>query len=335
MERIPNLQIVGQADSADKEQTKDFFNARLFEHNASLPDKDLEIIKKYELAKTPEALDFISFANSETNRLCQQFGLEGYNVPAENYHFLPREACQRLNMTAAAMTYKLKQGIIIQNDKFLDSKLSLAAVIFHETMHLKAFTALQSDQGVKDFSLFRSGVSAHSRTGHEMPKHVHFKGLHEAIVSEQEIRTLDKIMLLPNFREEHLFLEIPIVKEQIAKFKRQNNINSDSFVWFNIQQNCLEVVETYNQHRKLLKYICQEIQQEFSDQYADANTIFTEFLRAHFTGSLLTIGKLVEKTFGPGSFRSLGNVSEDENSVNLCFEDLSRRRKQLAAIDHQ
>ena len=50
-------------------------------------------------------------------------------------------------------------------------------------------------------------------------------------------------MLLPNFREEHLFLEIPIVKEQIAKFKRQNNINSDSFVWFNIQQNCLEVVK--------------------------------------------------------------------------------------------
>ena len=92
MERIPNLQIVGQADSADKEQTKDFFNARLFEHNASLPDKDLEIIKKYELAKTPEALDFISFANSETNRLCQQFGLEGYNVPKTIIFYLEKRA---------------------------------------------------------------------------------------------------------------------------------------------------------------------------------------------------------------------------------------------------
>lgn len=336
MERIPNLQVIGQADPKDKEQTKDFFSARFFEHNTSLSDKDLEIIKKNELTKTPEALNFISFANKETNRLRQQFGLDGYNVSAENYHFLPREVCQRLNMTAAAVTYNLKQGIIIQNDKFRDSKLSLAAVIFHETMHLKAFTALQSDQGVKEFDLFRSGVSAHSRTGHEMPRHVHFKGFHEAIVSEQEIRTLDKIILLPNLREECLFLEMPMVKEQIAKFKKQNNINSDSFVWFNIQQNRLEVVETYSRHRKLLKYVCQEIQQEFSDQYANFDAIFAEFLRAHFAGSLLTIGKLVEKTFGPGSFRSLGNVSEDENSVNLCFEDLSRRRrKQLVAIDHQ
>ena len=64
MERIPNLQVIGQADPKNKEQTKDFFSARFFEHNTSLSDKDLEIIKKNELTKTPEALNFISFANN-------------------------------------------------------------------------------------------------------------------------------------------------------------------------------------------------------------------------------------------------------------------------------
>lgn len=336
MERIPNLQVIGQASEESKEGSKKFLSRRLFEHLDSLPDKDIEVMKKEELVKTPEILNFISFANTETNRLRQQFGVEGYDIPVDNYHFLSKKTCQRLNVKSAAAAYGMRQGIIIQNDKFADSKLSLAATIFHETMHLKAFMALQNDGDAKDFSFFRSGVTACSRDGSKISSHVHFDGLNEAIVAEQENKTAGKIMLLPEFDEDRNFLEVGFVKQQINDFKKRKKLDSDAVVWFNFDQQKIEVLSSYDEHRKLLRYVCQEIQKELPDEYATPDQVFTEFLRAHFTGSLLTVGKLVEKAFGPDSFRALSNMSRDSETVGLYFEDLSRRRqKQLATIDHK
>jgi hypothetical protein len=47
-------------------------------------------------------------------------------------------------------------------------------------------------------------------------------------------------------------------------------------------------------------------------------------LNAHFTGRLLEIGRLVEKTFGKESFRILGNMDTDGKSAVLCFETLKK-----------
>ena len=336
MERIPNLQVIGHASEEAKDKSKDLLSRRLFEHLDSLSDTEAEVVKQEELAKTPEMLDFISFANAETNRLRQQFGVEGYNIPAENYHFLSQATCQKLNFRPDAAAYSTRQGIIIQNDKLVDSRLRMAATIFHETMHLKSFTALQNDGDSKDFDIFRSGVTAHSRNTSEISAHSHFDGLNEAIVAEQENKAATKILLLPEFDEDRGFLEVSFVKQQIADFKKRKKLAPDTVVWFNFDMQRIEPIYHYNEHRKLLKYVCQEIQKELPDKYATSDDVFTEFLRANFTGSLLTIGKLVEKAFGPDSFRALGNMSRKEETVGLCFEDLSRRRrKQLAAIDHK
>jgi len=50
-------------------------------------------------------------------------------------------------------------------------------------------------------------------------------------------------------------------------------------------------------------------------------------LKAHFTGNLLTIKKLVEKTFGKRSFLVLGNMTNDHESGVLHLETLKVFRR--------
>ncbi|MEP7234205.1 MAG: hypothetical protein ABI778_02805, partial [Ignavibacteriota bacterium] len=40
-----------------------------------------------------------------------------------------------------------------------------------------------------------------------------------------------------------------------------------------------------------------------------------EFLKSHFTGHLIGIGRMVEETFGEGSFRLLGMMKEKEGAL--------------------
>ena len=72
--------------------------------------------------------------------------------------------------------------------------------------------------------------------------------------------------------------------------------------------------------------MCAEIQKQFPDQYQSADDVFKVFLNAHFTGKLLPIGRLVEKTFGEGAFRALGNMGTHREDGALHFETLKKAR---------
>jgi len=72
--------------------------------------------------------------------------------------------------------------------------------------------------------------------------------------------------------------------------------------------------------------VCAEIQKEFPEKFKSADDVYKIFLNAHFTGHLVTIGRLVEKTFGEGSFRELGNMGSDKESGVLCLEFLKKAR---------
>ena len=73
--------------------------------------------------------------------------------------------------------------------------------------------------------------------------------------------------------------------------------------------------------------------QKLADQYADADEVYKVFLKAHFTGQLLPIARLVEKTFGEGSFRLLGNMDTENKSGVLHLESLKKARMRQVKKD--
>jgi len=53
-------------------------------------------------------------------------------------------------------------------------------------------------------------------------------------------------------------------------------------------------------------------------------------LKTHFTGRLLPVARLVEGTFGEGSFRLLGNMTTEKQSGILHLESFKKlRAKQI------
>lgn len=111
------------------------------------------------------------------------------------------------------------------------------------------------------------------------------------------------------------------------KLAEKKEIPEDDIIWIDEKnENDYETV-SYRQQREVLNYVCAEIQKQFPDRYQSADDVFEEFLKSHFTGRLLPIARLVEKTFGEGNFRLLGNMNAEKESGVLHLESLKKARQ--------
>jgi len=131
---------------------------------------------------------------------------------------------------------------------------------------------------------------------------------------------------LSELKEEKNWLESDEAKAMKKKLAEKKQIAEDDIIWIDKNDiNNWQAIE-YSQQRAVLAYLCSEIQKEFSEQYKNPDDVYKLFLKAHFTGRLPEIAKLVEKTFGKGSFRMLGNMESDPQSGILHLESLRKAR---------
>ncbi len=214
---------------------------------------------------------------------------------------------------------------------FRDNPVYFGAVALHETLHLKAHFTLEVEEGEGggiDITFYREGVGikALQADGYHGRYHQHFTGLHEAIVAELEKRSLAKIINLPELAREKEWLESAEAGELKHQLAERRGISEDDIIWVGKKGDKDWETVSYCKTRDVLTYVCTEIQKQFPAQYSRADEVFTEFQTAHFTGQLLPIARLVEATFGAGSFRLLGNMSTDKESAVLHLESLKKAR---------
>lgn len=332
MEKGPEIRMVGGASAEKKEQTKKEMGQALFSHFKSLSPQDKEQFEKFEYPKSEKELALISFVNEETSRLMQEAGIEPYDVPVENYHIIPPELYKKMagDNNGTANTLYTKQGIIFDAQYFRDNPVNFGAVALHESLHLKAHFSMEVQEKDDKVSktLYRRGVTIQSlqRYGNHGKYHQHFEGLHEGIVAETEKRLLAKLLDRPELAKEREWLISHEAKEMKKKLAEKEEIPEGDIIWVGKQgENDWEIV-TYLQQRDVLNYVCAEIQKQFPDEYQSADDVYKTFLNAHFTGRLLLLAQIVEKTFGEGSFRLLGNMGVDRQSGFLHLESLKKAR---------
>jgi hypothetical protein len=346
MERTPEFRIIGRAPEEEKEKVREQFRGLLFSHLEYLPPEAQELIRKFEYPKTKEEIAVINFANQETNRLRKKLGLESFDIPLENYHILPPEKYREImgDPNAYAITAFNQQAIVFNAEAARDNLPYFGALALHETLHLKGHLTLEVEEGKEGemgegeklpiVTLYRAGVSVRALQKDivEGRYHEHFGGLHEAIIETQTKKSFQKLLELPELAEYKEWLiseEARKIKEQISQEREklgESKIPEDEFIWVGNDGRSWATF-SYPRHREVLDYVCREIQKEFPDKYESPESVFEEFLKAHFTGGLLTIGKLVEKTFGKGSFRMLGNMTTEETSAVLHLESLQKARQ--------
>ncbi len=337
MEKLPNLGVVGDASDEEKEkflkrQRDIFINQLEFEE---LSPEVKETIEKANFPKSPEQISILNFINEETNRLMVELDIEPFDVPPKNFYILPDAELKELTDSKSAAYGSANQAVVMTY-RLRTSLLRFALVSYHEMIHFKAkqiSEVYKNEDKIKD-QYFRQGVRAYStrKKDEEDNRHDHFTGLGEAIVGKQEKLFLSRLLDLPELAQEKARQnteQYKLVRKEIAE---KEKLPEDEIYWIDPLDNKNWNSFGYYYLRRVLEYVCEEIIKEFSDKYEDKEAVFREFLKANFDGNLLTIGRLVEKTFGEGSFRDLGDMKAEGNqTANLVLEKLRKMRRKILA----
>lgn len=334
MEKVPNFRIIGGASEKAKEEERECMEFKLVDHIESLSEQAQKNLERLEYPKTEMEFSLIGFANSETDRLMEESGVNPYDIPADNYHIIPNELFKDITgQTSDAAAFFNIQGIVFNAHSFRSNPAYFGAVALHETLHLKGHLTIEVEEEGRDGE--KKAIKTHYREGVSVgaarkkwlkgEQHLHFQGLHEAIVSTQEKRSLPNLFNLPSLKKEKERMSSGPAKELVKRIAEKKGLLPEDFIWVGEKEDEYEII-TYRSQRKALQYVCEEIHKQFPDRYQSEEDVFKEFLKAQFTGRLLPIAHLVEDTFGKGSFRMLGDMRTDEEGGVLALEALRKAR---------
>ena len=152
----------------------------------------------------------------------------------------------------------------------VSSDKKFAVVLFHESVHLKSYKALQVErtgEGEREMASYRSGFSVMTRDG----KRKYFDDIEEALTVMVEQMFCDKIKNHEFFKEDSENIEIRSTEEE-------QDLN------------------------KLVDLLWERNQGDYNSR----EEILDVFFEAKINGHLVKVGKLIDNTFGKGSFRKIG-----------------------------
>lgn len=160
------------------------------------------------------------------------------------------------------------------------SDLQTAITTFHELWHtLGSHKAIQINiKGKIDW--YRSGFNVKSRDSEQK----YFYRINEALTGFMTKRFVDEVLELD-----------PIFKNEIEKIKTDG----------------LEVDTTRQGEVRMLHDLAESIYKKNQDVFKSSKDVINLFLKGEVTGNIMPIARVVEKTFGKGSFRRLGEVTQE------------------------
>lgn len=335
MKNEREIRVVGSASIEKKNAEREEVERSLFNHLDSLPPESRKEFNKYEYPKSEKELGILNYVNRLTSQLMEEAGVRPYEIPAENYHIIPPEFYKEVHGKGLAATFLRPHVIIFDAQHVRANPVAFAATAFHETLHLKAHLSLEvqnagEETGGTNITTYRRGVCVAATQKHERHGryHQHLQGLGEAIVAETEKRFLGELLDAPELAQEKARLTSDAGSALKKTLSKKEGAPEDDIIWVSEDGDNFVCVP-YRPQREVLNYVCDEIHKDASEKYKNSSEVFKEFLKAHFTGELLTIARLVEKTFGEGSFRLLGNMGDEDGSGVLHLEALKKARARL------
>ncbi len=255
--------------------------------------KRFDGLKKFEREKNEMELEAIRVANEALDVLREKYGLPSYKVPEENIHIL-RDS-QKNKVLHGPGEFKPGQ----QATAIIESKTRSGTLhsIFHEMGHFKSYTSLETKED--DFQARRVGLYVRTKEGESA-----FNPLNEAVMEELTLRFMREMRHSDFLSQETEQLEevhrkfphIPLDDAFAVEYDRSNN-GASGFTLAHYG---------YKEERKALHVLIQKLQERNPEVFRDKEEWFDLFASAMFNGHLLELARNLEKTFGQGTFRKIG-----------------------------
>jgi len=112
------------------------------------------------------------------------------------------------------------------------------------------------------------------------------------------------------------------LKQEAARNKR---FPSEEIQWIS-RDGKKWIARSYRHQRRVLKYLVEQIA---TDTAQPVEQVYELFFKAHFTGNIREIAKLIEDVFDQGSFRVLGMMTGDASSANQMLNYLKKQRLKM------
>ncbi|MEI8062283.1 MAG: hypothetical protein WCG97_03230 [bacterium] len=338
MKESPEFRIVGDDTPENKAALVADLNAAFHENTMFGIKPDIqEKIRDQEIEKSELALEVIDYVNKKVDELMMDLGLEAVEFPAENIHILPAQLYSEINGPSSSGQAKQENQAVFVNSDFLRrSPTSGAATMYHEVLHLNGHFAGEMNKDTPHTTFYRKGLVIYPlqakreqriNTQLEKPWTL-FWGLNEAIIQRATRKFNLEILDDIEFEGETKWMKSPEYIEERVKIAEHLGIDPSEIDWISEDRKNY-TLDSYPEYRKVYSYVLEEIAKRFPDEYKDTDTVDKEFLKATFTGHMVKIGRLVEKTFGPGSFRTLGNMHSQKPDEPFSAQETMEELKEM------
>jgi hypothetical protein len=277
-----------------------------------------------EREKTPEEVEVINLANQCTNEVRRKYGLEKFDIPAQNVHIIKKEKWPDSDNDSDAVYVSMLQAIGIKEHS---SKFVLMKRAIHEMLHFKSYNAMQVVDGGDGYvDEYRVGLSVHSRDGSRM----YFRNLDEAVTEEMTK------LLMKEFIEHPLFVaETKQSRDLVQKGKGRDMRSIKNERLFNENTYHAEIEDMGNNkisvntenftkvhERHILEKLIGKIFEKNKDNFRNKQEIFEMFATSMMTGNIISIGKLIDKTFTKGTFRRIGELDNEIDNQEKFVDSL-------------
>src|SRR3989344_2407997 len=268
--------------------------------------KEQEYKYETERQKTKEELEIIAFVNEFTNTVATNFGGQSLDVQQKNVHVLDQSEIEQLDKifsqketTHPSSIFIASLQAIVMSDKKGDL-LAFTRELVHEMCHFKAFQSLEvrldPDRKMWVGKNRRGGLAIEIKR--DKQKEAAFVDLNEAIIEQLTgviLENLTKSNDLPDALKKQI--------EKVPNEKREEKIFGAVYV-----PEQLRLID-----------IAEKIYGKNRDRFKNAGEVLRLFYKSMFSGELLQVARLIEKTFGKGSFKKIGEeglpISQIEKEV--------------------
>lgn len=326
----PNPIIVGSVSEKDREEVGNTVQKHF--NKDTKPSKGLRskinflAFIFFDLIKKPYERLAIFHANQITNSILKRLELPTFDIPSKNIVILPNLLYKKTGPPAdsdgsASCVY---QQVII-NRTATKNPIYKIHVIFHEIIHLKSLYSIEVKRDFYRRRQFGFSLYPSDKKVGWFGNFFMFRGLNEAIVEEIE-RTFSPIIINKNKYIKKWVVWNGSKKTQAIKqeLREKNGIEPGEIIWVTKRKKIITF--GYRRARKVLNFIVDCIYEDNPDRFTSRQEVMELFFSAIFTGHLLPTARLIEKSFGKGSFRTIGMMDRDDYSANRTLAELSKKR---------
>ena len=279
----------------------------------------------YERPKTLEESEIVTIANKDTNELRRKDQLPILNIPTENIYIVEEDAPWPKNFEKSSFYYPYAQFIVIREqkgNKLKYPKVIFASDVYHEMVHFKFYNALKRSERYDALGVYREGLKTLKKTDNQEP---YFGNINEAIVEELTIRFVKELRENPLFKDE--FDQTEKYKNEFADKKTESGeplLNGEEYyINYSEEDSTLwTVCFTKIQERRILSKLVDKIYQKNTNDFNRKDEVFDVFVKAALTGKTIRLWRLIDGTFGKGTFRKIAETDSDINDLDKYVDSL-------------